>query len=151
MAITRRTDYAVRLMLELAQLPPGVTLSRRDLFEAADIPESFGLTLVELLIASGLILAGGYNGHLLSLARPASAITMASVIRASEPDFSLAQCSRDPHQCNRSGSCAAHPMWADLDMLVWQRLDGVTLGDLTSGTLGAIAREAGEPSRQSAI
>jgi len=133
MAITRRTDFAVRLMYELAQLPSGATLSARDLCELADVPESFGTSLVPFLVDAGLVRAEGYRGHLLSLARPADQITMGAIIRACEPDFSLAQCTRDPGSCVRSRYCGVHGMWAELDGIVWHHLDSVMLAHVSSG------------------
>lgn len=133
MAITRRTDFAVRLMYELAQLPSGATLSARDLCELADVPESFGTSLVPFLVDAGLVRSEGYSGHLLSLAKPADEISMGAIIRACEPDFSLAQCTRDPGSCPRARSCGVHGMWARLDDLVWQQLDAVTLAQVSCG------------------
>ncbi len=136
MAITKRTDYAVRLMYELAQLPPGATLSSRDLCEAADVPVSFGAPLVEYLIGAGMIKAEGYSEHLLALARPATEITMADVIRASEPEFSLSQCTREPEICGRTPHCGVHRMWSDLDRIVWSQLESLTLAEVATGRSG---------------
>lgn len=132
MAITRRTDYAVRLMYELAQLPEGATLSMRDLCELAEVPENFGSSIVQFLIDAGMVAAEGYRSHLLSLALPASQITMADVVRTCEPDFSLSQCTRTPEVCGRSNHCGAHRMWTELDAIVWQRLEAITLAQVAS-------------------
>lgn len=134
MAITRRTDYALRLMYELAQLPPGATLSRRDLFESADVPESFGAALVPTLVDAGMVCAAGYRSHLLSLALPAREIPMAAIIRVCEPGFSLSQCSREPESCTRSSECGVHGMWVAIDSLVWQKLESITLAQVASGS-----------------
>jgi Rrf2 family protein len=133
MSITRRTDYAVRLMYELAQLPQGATLSARDLCELADVPESFGGSLVPFLRDAGLVRAEGHRDHLLSLALPPHGITMADIIRACEPDFSLSQCTRDPQSCGRSGHCGVHEMWEALDRVVWTRLEATTLAEVSLG------------------
>jgi len=132
-AITRRTDYAVRIMYELAQIPMGATLSVRDLCEAADVPDNFGASIVMFLTAAGLVHTDSYNKNLLSLALNPEEITMAQIIRACEPEFSLAQCTREPEACNRSGYCGAHRMWSELDALVWQQLESITLARVTAG------------------
>lgn len=133
MAITRRTDYAVRIMYELAQIPTGATLSVRDLCSAADVPENFGASIVTFLLAASLVRCEGYNKHLLALALPPEQITMAQIIRACEPEFSLAQCTREPDECGRSGYCGAHRMWLQLDAMVWQRLENITLAQVAAG------------------
>ena len=130
MAITRRTDFAIRFMCELAQLPPGATLSVRDLCELADVPESFGTSLVPFLVDADLVQADGYRDHLLSLALPAERIPIATIIEACEPEFSLAACSKHPHVCSRSPHCGVHTMWVGLDSLVLRYLEHVTLADV---------------------
>lgn len=119
-------------MYELAQLPAGATLSARDLCEVADVPENFGVSLVPFLIDAGLVRAEGYRRHLLSLAEAASAITIGRVVRASEPEFSVAQCSRDPESCSRSEYCGVHEMWTHLDTIIWAHLDTITLAQVVS-------------------
>ncbi|MCK8115309.1 RrF2 family transcriptional regulator [Anaerosoma tenue] len=133
MPITRRTDYAVRMMYELAQLPPGATLSLRDLCELAQVPDSFGATIAAFLVESHLIRRSGYRDYQISLARPAMDITMAEVILACEPGFSLSQCAREPESCSRSPHCGVHTMWASLDHMVMSRLESVTLAHVARG------------------
>ena len=41
MQITRAADYAVRVMAQLASLPPGSRLQKRALVELSEAPESF--------------------------------------------------------------------------------------------------------------
>lgn len=137
MAITRRTDYAVRLMYELAQLPVGATLSIRDLCEAADVPDNFGASLATYLISAGLVHSEGYNSHLMSLSRSAEEITMGQIIRACEPEFSLAQCTTEPESCSRSPHCGVHLLWTELDVMVWERLDAIALAEVATGTRGS--------------
>lgn len=124
-------------MYELAQLPTGATLSVRDLCEAADVPDNFGASIMSYLCGADLARCEGYNSHLMSLAIPAEQITMAQIIRASEPEFSLAQCAREPQNCARSAHCGAHLMWLELDALVWQQLESITLAQVASGTTPA--------------
>lgn len=135
MAITRRADYAVRMMYELAQLPEGTWLSTRDLCEAADIPISFGAPLVKYLTDAGLVRASGSREYLLALAMPASELTMAQVIRVADPDFSLSSCTVEPDSCDRSRHCGVHEMWQDLDGVLWQRLEAITLEQVVARRL----------------
>jgi len=132
MPITRRTDYAVRLMYELAQLPHGVTISRRDLSAAAEVPEAFGEPLIGFLVEAGLVTEVGYSRNLLTLGAPAPSISMARIVCASEPSFSLSQCTRDPESCSRSAHCGVHSMWIDLDQIVWDYLRSTTLADVAA-------------------
>ncbi|MRS12544.1 MAG: Rrf2 family transcriptional regulator [Actinobacteria bacterium] len=138
MPITRRTDYAVRLMYELAQLPAEATLSTRDLCELADVPECFGTSIVQFLVDAGMVIAGGYRNHLLSLAEPATEITMAEIIRTCEPDFFLSPCTSEPESCGRSSHCGAHRMWGELDAMVWLHLESITLAQVATDKFSAV-------------
>ncbi|MBN2840173.1 MAG: Rrf2 family transcriptional regulator [Coriobacteriia bacterium] len=133
MPITRRTDYAVRMMYELAQLPPGTTLSIKDVCEIADVPESFGITIAAFLVESALVSATGFRNQLLSVARPADEITMDEIIYACEPEFSLSTCVRDPMSCKRSSHCGVHTMWVSLDTIVIDHLRSLTLAEVAHG------------------
>jgi len=94
-------------MYELAQLPPGATLSLRDLCELADVPDSFGATIAAFLVESSLIQRSGYRDYEITLARPAKEITMAEIILTCEPGFSLSQCAREPTPApaHRTATC----------------------------------------------
>lgn len=144
MAITRRSDFAVRLMYALAQLPPGSRLSARDLCQAAGVSETFGSAILPFLVDAQLVQASGYQNALLSLARPAEQITLAAIIRAAEPEFSLAATVTGPWPCEDKGPAAVQALWQDLDRLLWERLSELTLADLA--TLGVLdAAVLGEP------
>lgn len=138
MAITRRTDYAVRIMYELGQLPSGASLSLRDVCALADVPESFGATIAAFLAEASLISTGGFNNKLLSLARPAEQINMAEIIYACEPEFSLSECARNPLACDRSDRCGVHLMWEELDTIVIDHLMSVSLARVARGSRSGV-------------
>lgn len=151
MAITRRTDYAVRLMTELAQLPGGATMSLRDVCQAAEIPESFGQPLLTFLVEGGLVQTSGYGVSRFALAEPASEIPMSRIICACEPDFSIASCARDPQSCPRSSFCGAHSMWVQLDQVIWNHLRATTLAEVAAGAsipTEAFGRELQRPCQE---
>ena len=121
-------------MYELAQLPPGTTLSIRDVCEVADVPESFGITIAAFLVESSMVSAAGFRNQLLSLARPARDITMDEIVYACEPEFSLSPCVRDPLSCERSSHCGVHTMWASLDTIIIEHLRSMTLAEVAHGS-----------------
>jgi len=132
MAITRRSDYAIRLMYELAQLPGGSRVSARDLCEAAGVPETFGSSLLPFLVDAELVKTSGYQDALFSLALPPEDITMASIVRAAEPAFSLASAATGPLSSGERPPSKARALWHDLDRLVWERLSSTTLEQLAA-------------------
>ena len=77
MQLTRAADYAVRVMMHMAGLPPGTRTSRADLANAANCPEQFLSKVLQDLTHAGLVTShrgntGGFElppmhyGHLCS-------------------------------------------------------------------------------------
>jgi len=151
MAITRRSDFAIRIMYELAQLPSGSRVSARDLCEAAGVPETFGSSLLPFLVDAELVKSSGYQDALFSLAHPAEDITMASIVRAAEPAFSVASSATGPLSTGERPPSKARALWHDLDRLLWERLASTTLAQLAEdrplsrGTYAADAARVSAP------
>lgn len=132
MDITRRTDYAIRMMVALADAGDACPVSVRTLAETQGVPYAFARTVQRDLMAAGLVQATrGVRGGL-CLARPASAVTLLEVVEATQGTPSIAVCSNNPEWCVRSGSCAVHSVWQEADALVRDHLASRTLEGLIS-------------------
>jgi Rrf2 family protein len=130
--ITRRTDYAIRMMTALAEAGESCPISVRTLAEAQGVPYAFSRTVQRDLVEAGLVattrgVAGG-----LCLTRPAEDITLLQIVEATQGTPSIATCSADPKWCGRSGSCSAHTVWCEIDALVRDQLGKKTLAGLIS-------------------
>ena len=55
MQLTRAADYAVRMMIHLATLPPGSRINRAALAAASSVPEPFVGKILQTLTKSGMI------------------------------------------------------------------------------------------------
>jgi Rrf2 family protein len=115
MDVSRRTDYAIRMMMQLAEDPSAGPLSVRKLSEEQDVPYPFARGIQRDLVASGLVrstrgVAGG-----IELARDASAVTLLDIIEATQGEVSSAVCTSDPNWCGRMGSCGVHGVWKGAD------------------------------------
>ncbi len=116
MHINRRTDYAVRIMLELAR--SGDRVSSKKLGTLAEVTYPFARSIVTDLASAGLVDARRGPGGGVALARPASDITLLDIVEAMEGHVALNVCVDDPAYCARSGACAAHGIWSEAgDML----------------------------------
>jgi Rrf2 family protein len=130
--ITRRTDYAIRLMLALAE-GDGRPISVRELAERQQVPYAFARGIQRDLVAAGLTTSKrGVAGGLM-LARPADEISLLDVIEAVEGPIALNMCTADPEWCQRMGSCSVHQVWRGADDLVKEYFGGKSLAGLVRG------------------
>jgi len=133
MQLTRAADYAVRVMIFLAALPPGDRASLPSVVEATGAPFSFlskvlqGLTRVEL-ITSRRGPAGGFA--ITPFGRRAS---MLDVVEAIDGPISLNLCLSERRACQRKFWCPAHPVWTKAQEALLGVLSTAMIADLASG------------------
>jgi Rrf2 family protein len=82
MRISAKADYAVRAVIELAAVPDGVCLNAREIARAQDIPQNFLENILAELRRAGIVHTQRGPGGGSTLARPASAITVAQILLA---------------------------------------------------------------------
>jgi Rrf2 family protein len=127
--VTRRTDYAIRILLELARVGGG-PLSVRELAERQSVPYAFARGIQRELVTTGIVTTrrGAHGGVV--LARQAAEITLRDVAHAMQGDVSCAVCSRDPGWCDRMADCEVHKVWREVDSMVGDYLATKSLAGL---------------------
>ena len=141
MRVSAKVDYAVRAAVELAAAEPGVNVKAEAIAEAQAIPRKFLDNILQGMRQSGLIESrrGPEGGH--HLARPASEIAIADIIRAI--DGPLANVGgRFPEDVHPPG--VAEPLqevWIAVRAALRAVLEETTLADVASGDLPAGVRE----------
>jgi Rrf2 family protein len=135
MQLTRSADYAVRVVIHLAALPPGSRATRETLAELAEVPPEFLGKVLQSLTKAGLILShrGSQGGF--ELARPAGALTMLDVVTAIEGPLQLNSCLATANACSRSWWCGAHEVWREAQEALNRVLAGATIEDLAKRSL----------------
>jgi Rrf2 family protein len=129
MRVSAKVDYALRALLELAAAPPGPVKGER-LATAQGIPPKFlENILTELrraeIVASQRGVDGGYR-----LAKPASEISVADVVRALEGPIASVRGVR-PDEIEYTGPARSlQPLWVELRASMREVLEGTTLADL---------------------
>lgn len=141
MRVSARADYAIRALLELAAAGPERPVRADAVAKAQAIPSKYlENLLVDLrrarLVASQRGINGGYR-----LARDASEITLADVIRAI--DGPLAGVRDDaPEDVTYPGVAASlRDVWVALRASMRTVLEAVTLADIVAGKLPASVRQ----------
>lgn len=121
MRISQRVDYAVRLLIALADQPAGTVNAIGELAQRLGLPRRFLEQQVTLLGTSGIVTCRRGASGGCSLSRPADRISVAEIIRALQGEILDV-----PHT---TGSAAAE-VWAHARDTLSEYLEGVTLADL---------------------
>lgn len=140
MRLTRQSDYAVRVMVDLAVHADDGPVPRARIQERQDVPTAYLAKIIQMLVRAGLVRtqAGAHGG--VALARPAAQVTLRQVIEAAEGPIHLNRCVIEPGTCPRDRFCTVHPVWLRLQAIVTRELDAVTLASLTEFSWTVLSR-----------
>ena len=126
--ITRKADYAVRLMVEVAA-HSGESVTTAEIAESQAMPYQFLRKVAQVLSAKGLLASerGGKGG--LTLARPPENISVLDILQALDlPPIN--DCAVDPDDCARREICAVYPVWFEAQREIERVLGGTALSKL---------------------
>jgi len=135
MQLTRAADYAVRVMIHLAGMPPGERASRAELAQAAECPEQFLSKVLQSLTRRGLVVSHRGNTGGFELPQTHRHASMLEVVEAVEGPVRLNLCLTSDQACGRQSWCPAH--------LVWAEAQAAMAGVLERATISALAERVG--------
>jgi Rrf2 family protein len=130
MEITRQADYAVRIVLDLAERNQGGVERSDDVARRQVVPRAYFTKVVQALVRAGYVrtLRGAHGG--IQLARDPEAITLRQVIEAVEGPLFLNRCLSHPGECSLERVCAAHPVWEHIQDVLTRELESVTVSTM---------------------
>jgi Rrf2 family protein len=129
MLVTRETDYAVRCVLYLAR-EKDLVANVTEISHAMQIPKTFLAKILQRLIRSKIVGSlRGMNGGF-KLAKKPVDISLLDIMEAIQGPAGINVCAVDSKKCQRSSSCAVHPVWVDIRKEVENRLKKETIDKL---------------------
>jgi Rrf2 family transcriptional regulator, cysteine metabolism repressor len=144
MNFSSKTEYGVRLMVELGRQDGQAPTSLKTIAEAEGLPLSYLEHVVASLKRAGLVESsrGAHGGY--RLARPAEEIAMDQVVLALEGTIAPMECfTSDPpvrvacsHESDRGRSCSTRLLWMRVQSGVIKALAGTTLAELVQFSPG---------------
>ncbi|RJQ33298.1 MAG: Rrf2 family transcriptional regulator [Actinobacteria bacterium] len=112
MQITRKSEYAVRVILYLSAKKGSKVLARQ-ISEEMDIPKQFLAQIMLSLNRAGYVTAiRGSNGGFL-LAMDPSQIAVSDVIEAIEGKVAINKCMMADSDCQNYSVCPIHDVWTE--------------------------------------
>jgi len=132
MQITRASDYAVRVMIHLAALPPTFTVRQSELSKATEVSGHFLSKVLQQLVRAHLIRSQRGSGGGYALAVPAASVSLLDVVEAMEGPLRLNQCIGEDPSCERRSWCPAHQVWAAAQAAIVNVLGGASVASLAA-------------------
>ena len=134
MKISTRGRYALRMMLDLAENQGSGVVALKDIAARQDISKKYLEQIIPVLNRAGLLqtsrgFQGGYR-----LAKVPKDYTVGEILRAAEGGLSPVAClEQSPNACPRCHKCETLPIWAGLEQVVNEYLDGISLQSVLDG------------------
>ena len=139
MQITRAADYAVRVMIHLASLPPGASVHRPDIAKATGVPQDFLSKVLQHLVQAGMVASQRGAGGGFRLAVASSNVSLLDVLEVIEGPTRLNVCLRPGPSCARKVWCAAHAVWVEAQAALERVLSSASMAKLAEQCAGNIA------------
>jgi Rrf2 family protein len=143
MQLTRAADYAVRVMIHLAGLPPGTRVSRAEMAAAAECPEQFLSKVLQNLTRAGLVVSRRGNTGGFELPRTHRNAPVLEIVEAIEGPVRVNLCLTPGYTCTRQSWCPAHALWAEAQRVLAGVLRNTSVGDLAQQA--AASKPGGAP------
>ena len=131
MMVSTKGRYALKVMLDLATCPAEEYISLKAISERQAISMKYLEAIVASLSKADLVesqrgKSGGYR-----LNKSLEHYRVGDVLRAAEGELSVSNCmGENEGGCEKAGECLTMPLWRELDKIVTDYLDSVTLKDL---------------------
>lgn len=131
MMISTKGRYALRVMVDLTEHNTDAYIPLKDIAERQEISQKYLESIMTVLSKAGFVDALHGKGGGYRLNRSPNEYTVGSVLKLTEGTLAPVACLENEHnKCDRAAKCRTLPMWTELDRLINNYLEGITVGDL---------------------
>ena len=136
MMISTRGRYALRVLVDLAEHSGGL-VPMKDVAARQGISKKYMEQIMALLVRDGYVEGVHGKGGGYRLGRPPEQCVVGDILRLTEGSLAPVAClDGDCKGCSRSDECPTLDVWKNLDKLINDYLDGVTLDALVAPNEG---------------
>ena len=131
MMISTRGRYALRVMLDLAQQTTDRYVPLKEIANRQEISEKYLEIVIKVLVQNKLLTGLRGKGGGYRLTRAPGEYTLGEILRLTAGSLAPVACAEESYtECSRRGFCLSRPVWQELDKIINEYLDGITLEDL---------------------
>lgn len=131
MMISTRGRYCLRVMIDLAEHQGDGYIRMKDVAERQGISLKYLEKILPVLAKNNIVdgIQGKGGGYRLS--RSPEEYTLGEILRLTEGSLAPVSCLEcGEATCDRAADCRTLPVWTELDRLINEYLDSVTVADL---------------------
>ena len=133
MRITLESDYALRILTELAEHDDVVDAN--SLSVATSVTIRFTLKILNKLVKNGFVSSykGSHGGY--KLKRPTDEITLKDVIELIDGPIVIARCLETSESCSLNKdktACTYHHIFSTISLDVAKKFEGITIADVVN-------------------
>lgn len=134
MLVSTRGRYAIRVMIDLAEHMNGKYMPMKEIADRQDVSLKYMTKIMQALTKSGMLDGQHGKGGGYKLNRDPEEYRVGDILRLTEGTLAPVACIDETDcKCDRSFECRTRPMWNELDKLISEYLDGITIADLMEG------------------
>ena len=133
MLISTKGRYALRVMVDLAEHQAAGRIPLKEIADRQGVSEKYLENILATLVRAGLLSGMRGKGGGYRLTRDPDKYTAGEILRLTEGSLAPVSCLEGGNNgCERAGECRTIGMWRELDELISNYLDGITVADLVA-------------------
>lgn len=131
MLVSTRGRYAIRVMIDLAEHRHGKFIPMKEIADRQEVSLKYMTKIMQALTKSGLLDGQHGKGGGYKLNREPADYRVGDILRLTEGTLTPVAClDVTDCRCDRAAECRTRPMWNELDRIINEYLDGITIADL---------------------
>ncbi len=123
-------EYALRALVQLAQMPNGDAVLGRDLARQAEIPANYLSKILLALRNAGILATARGTGGGYRLRKPAASIRLIDIVALFDGARAKPACLLGGKECSDEEPCSAHGTWREIREAYVQFLESTTLASI---------------------
>ncbi|QWT17248.1 Rrf2 family transcriptional regulator [Collinsella sp. zg1085] len=131
MLVSTKGRYALRVMIDLAEHQAQGRIPLKDIAARQEVSEKYLENILSVLVRSNLLAGMRGKGGGYTLMVPPDQIRVGQVLRITEGSLAPVSC-LDNKASTSPADAPMQEMWAELDHLINDYLDGITIADLVA-------------------
>ena len=138
LSLTKRGDYALRIVKHLAAQDPGYKATAGEFAEQCHIPPGNVPTIVSLLSRAQILECTSGRGGGCVLARQPEDISILEVIEVFEGPLASPRCLLESRLCSDGGHCVVHQAWSEATTCLTAALASLSVADAADRKAGPL-------------